>query len=566
MPVEKIRLPNSSTVDIHDVRVVSADITYIGDTIGSAEYEAPSLGSQVEWGTETSSHTVPLIVDGVSKTVALDGYSSGGGGGGEENVIESITFNGASVPVTNKNAAITADIENFYFVQGSSSQAGNATSGSYLSTKWEGTIAGVTTPTDGLKVAYRIASHTGVGTAGAVLSIDGGTTYYPVVYNVNSSITTRYSVGSTILMTFNSTQTATAYLTSNTKSTVTGCWQIMDYDANSYAYIREYQHGDNAAGTAPEYPLLARYNVTNKNGSYDTAYSRYHTGATLNTNTGALTATSFIKDGATSSQVLLGDGSASELKTINNESILGSGNIAIQGGGGDTNVIETVKVNGTALTPDANKAVDVPVPTESTVSGWGFTKNTGTYSKPSGGIPATDLASAVQTSLGKADTALQSYTETDPTVPSWAKASSKPTYTASEVGALPDTTTIPSKTSDLTNDSGFITGYTETDPVYSASAAAGITSSDITNWNGKTSNVGTITGITMNGSSKGTSGVVNLGTVVTSETDPVFTASAAHGISSTDITNWNAKQKAITVSSSEPTSSQGSNGDIWIVI
>lgn len=49
------------------------------------------------------------------------------------------------------------------------------------------------------------------------------------------------------------------------------------------------------------------------------------------------------------------------------------------------------------------------------------------------------------------------YTETDPTVPSWAKASTKPTYTASEVGALPSTTVIPSKTSDLTNDSGFIT-------------------------------------------------------------------------------------------------------------
>lgn len=31
------------------------------------------------------------------------------------------------------------------------------------------------------------------------------------------------------------------------------------------------------------------------------------------------------------------------------------------------------------------------------------------YSKPSGGIPASDLASAVQTSLGKADTALQSH-------------------------------------------------------------------------------------------------------------------------------------------------------------
>lgn len=58
------------------------------------------------------------------------------------------------------------------------------------------------------------------------------------------------------------------------------------------------------------------------------------------------------------------------------------------------------------------------------------------YTKPSSGIPKTDLASAVQTSLGKADTALQSYTETDPTVPSWAKAANKPRYTASEVGAI----------------------------------------------------------------------------------------------------------------------------------
>lgn len=35
---------------------------------------------------------------------------------------------------------------------------------------------------------------------------------------------------------------------------------------------------------------------------------------------------------------------------------------------------------------------------------------------------------------------------------------------------------------------------TETDPVFSASAAASITSSDITNWNSKTDNIGTVTG------------------------------------------------------------------------
>lgn len=58
---------------------------------------------------------------------------------------------------------------------------------------------------------------------------------------------------------------------------------------------------------------------------------------------------------------------------------------------------------------DLNDKPTIPsAVTESTVSGWGFTKNTGTYSKPSTGIPKSDLDDSVQTSLGKADTALQS--------------------------------------------------------------------------------------------------------------------------------------------------------------
>ena len=47
---------------------------------------------------------------------------------------------------------------------------------------------------------------------------------------------------------------------------------------------------------------------------------------------------------------------------------------------------------------------------------------------------------------------LTSYTETDPTVPSWAKQPTKPTYTPQEVGALPADTPIPSSLSDLTSD------------------------------------------------------------------------------------------------------------------
>lgn len=59
------------------------------------------------------------------------------------------------------------------------------------------------------------------------------------------------------------------------------------------------------------------------------------------------------------------------------------------------------------------------------------------------------------------------------------------------------TDTVISKTSQLTNDSGFLTSYTETDPVFSASAAAGITSTDISNWNAKVSDDKTWNGITL---------------------------------------------------------------------
>lgn len=51
--------------------------------------------------------------------------------------------------------------------------------------------------------------------------------------------------------------------------------------------------------------------------------------------------------------------------------------------------------------------------------------------------------------------------ETDPTVSEWAKQPTKPSYTANEVGALPVGTKIPTKTSDLTNDSGYLTQIPE---------------------------------------------------------------------------------------------------------
>lgn len=84
------------------------------------------------------------------------------------------------------------------------------------------------------------------------------------------------------------------------------------------------------------------------------------------------------------------------------------------GGGGSGGAVDSVNGKTGAVVLSASDVGALPdttpIPTqvtESTVSGWGFTKNTGTYSKPSTGIPKTDLASTVQTSLSKADTAVQ---------------------------------------------------------------------------------------------------------------------------------------------------------------
>lgn len=87
---------------------------------------------------------------------------------------------------------------------------------------------------------------------------------------------------------------------------------------------------------------------------------------------------------------------------------------------------------------------------------------------------------------------LTSYTETDPTVPSHVKNikttdisnwNNKSSFSGS-YNDLTNKPTIPSKTSQLTNDSGYITGYTETDPTVPGHVKS-ISTTDISNWNNK---------------------------------------------------------------------------------
>ena len=97
-----------------------------------------------------------------------------------------------------------------------------------------------------------------------------------------------------------------------------------------------------------------------------------------------------------------------------------------------TNLLNVInsKVSATDLTNHAN---DTGIHTSlQEKASWG-----NKYSKPSTGIPKEDLSQIVQEKLDKAGTALQSFSENDPTVPGWAKQPQKPEYTAEEIGAIP---------------------------------------------------------------------------------------------------------------------------------
>lgn len=87
-------------------------------------------------------------------------------------------------------------------------------------------------------------------------------------------------------------------------------------------------------------------------------------------------------------------------------------------------------------------------------------------------------------------------------------------------------------------------GITETDPVFGASVASGITGTDTTNWNNKLDSY--------------------------TETDPVFGASVASGITETDTTNWNNKQDQlvagtnITIVGNTISATGGSSNDFYL--
>ena len=99
---------------------------------------------------------------------------------------------------------------------------------------------------------------------------------------------------------------------------------------------------------------------------------------------------------------------------VNGTQVLGDNTTALNLKAGSnvsvTNSSGTVTIAATDTTYSSKAAASGGTDVSLVTTGEKYTwNNKGTYSKPSGGIPKTDLASAVQTSLEKADSALQSH-------------------------------------------------------------------------------------------------------------------------------------------------------------
>ena len=162
--------------------------------------------------------------------------------------------------------------------------------------------------------------------------------------------------------------------------------------------------------------------------------------------------------------------------------------------GANTNISITDLISGATAGNTAVQPADLPVVNDATITftQGGTTKGTITLNQSNNQTISLDAGGggAVDSVNGQTGTVV---------------------LTANDIGALPDSTTIPAMTSQLTNDSGYITnsalnGYATQSWVGQQGYITGITSSDVTtalgytpynatNPNGYTSNVGTVTSV-----------------------------------------------------------------------
>ena len=312
------------------------------------------------------------------------------------------------------------------YVSSPSGTAGSTASGSYNRAQWAGTIDNVTALATGMVVLYKIPVA-GVN-KGVTLNINS-LGEHPVCANVNTNMSTMFGVGCIIPLVYDADQKASVYV-DNTSTEFTGCWKMADYvDGN----IIPQGYCETAAATQAKTASCTNFALANK--SYIMVVIRY-----ANSYNGKITLN--INGTGAKDVYINGTVSSSSNKT------LAAGSYLVYYQDSKFYFRTDGKITG-SITGDA-----------ATVNGKTVAENV-----PSGAV----------------------FTDT--------------TYSAATTSAAGLMSA-----DDKTKLNGIATGATK------------VTTDTVSGW-GYTKNTGTITGIKMNGASKGTSGVVDLGTVITAHQD-----------------------------------------------
>lgn len=317
---------------------------------------------------------------------------------------------------------------------------------------WTGNID-VASLYDGLTIAYYLP-YAGTAT-GATLNLtlnnNQKTGAVPIYYTGNTANTNMYGAGSTILLTYWSAGS----ISIDGTATTTASWRRADYNTNS----------------------------TYSNASLGNGYGTCATAAATTAKVVTLSSYSLVINGFVSVKFTY-DVPASATLNINSK---GAKSIKYKGENISANIIKggdtaTFVYDGTNyhLIAIDKQAVEIPtaaevgaVPTSRTVNGKALSSDISLTASDVGALPSSTTIPTATTTTPKMDGTASVGSETKwakgdhvhpsdtSRVPTTRKVNNKAlnsdiTLTASDVGALPDDTEIPSKTSDLTNDSGFI--------------------------------------------------------------------------------------------------------------
>lgn len=420
--IKWIQEPNLTAGKTYQVSIINGLAGYLTDDmeIGGGDEnvieEIQVNGVSVPVEDKVASITTPqgtvtsVTVNGSNYTpdtnglVNLGTISGGEGGtGGEYNVIEGVTFNGSSAPITNKIAAITYTAPTLS--KGTTTGSGNAVTDITVSGHTVTLTKGTTFLT-----SYTETDPTVPAAVKAITSTDISN------WNAKAADSNVVHLTGTEIITGDKTFTGVIYLEESSDNYIE--------DQQGYLVLNS-ETGVKVAGSDLE--------ITDGGLS---SYDQIEVPTIICTSTSDRASNKFFAT----------DGTIQTLPT---------------GSGGEANVIESVKVNGTALTV-TNKTVDI---------------------------------TAVPASIVTQDATHRFATDTE-----------KSTWNGKQ------------------------------NAFSNASVLSGISSTDITNWNSKTDNAGTVTGVKINGTTKNpTSGVVDLGTVITSETALSKGTTSGSGNAVTDI-------------------------------